>query len=69
MPKVTLWESIKFCMAKNKNLIVFLNNRAFVFILKLNAARVRRIKARLLQQQKFDETRSEENKDQSYESK
>ena len=41
----------------------------FVFILKLNAARVRRIKERLLQQQKFDETPSEENKDQSYESK
>ena len=59
----------KLCTAKTKNSIVFLNNRTFVFILKLNAARVRRMKERLLQQQKFDETRSEENKDQSCESK
>ena len=59
----------KFCTAKNKNSIVFLNNRTIVFILKPNAARVRRMKERLLQQEKFDETRSEENKDQSYESK
>ena len=34
-----------------------------MFILKLNAGRVRRMKERLLQQKKFDETGTEENED------